>query len=111
MKRKPEHYPEWLRKLLYDPLENMRNLCTSDPERNWNTLRRIQTFTYRTDPKDALIFDMIIEIEKNEIARQTAQEYTMKHLRGIREEIDSLKTQLADIEENPLTWMRRRTND
>jgi hypothetical protein len=109
MQRKPEHYPEWLRDLLYEPVTigNMRAVWTPNPERNWYTLQRILQTSYRTDPRDALLFDMIIEKEREVISQQeknaavSAYFTTLTgHVRILEARISMLESKLRGIGDN-----------
>jgi hypothetical protein len=97
MKRKPEHYPVWLRKLLFDPMVRLQERYTNDPERNWDTLQKILHSSYRTDPKDALIFDLTVEMERNEIKHEEWNEVVAKELLTQADQIETLKNEIRTI--------------
>ena len=86
MIRKPEHYPVWLRELLFDPKERMRSLFSSEPERNWRTMQRIQD-----GGVGSLIFDIVIEYERHIIDEQKKNERLKQALRSLSERISALE--------------------
>lgn len=80
-------------------MQRIARTTNADPERNWDTLYKIKNITYRTDPRDALLFDMVIEMERNAIEQELFQEAVKKSIMGLKAEIADLKT---------IMWMRRR---
>lgn len=100
MERKPEHYPKWLRELLYNPVTigNMRAHWTPHPERNRETLQRIMQTTYRTgDPQDALIFDMCIERERDVIKQHRINKAFREHIIHLEDMVGILQSKLRGI--------------
>lgn len=97
--RKPEHYPKWLRDLLYDPfvISNMRSAWAPDPERNWATLLDIRQMRYRIDARDALIFDMCIEKERDVIHQQRINKTFQTHIMNLEDKVGILESKLRGI--------------
>lgn len=94
MRRKPEHYPKWMREILFNPFTYCSN---TDQERNIKTLYQI----YSSDKSDAyksLIFDFVMEIERNEIKQQEIHEGQKKVIVKMEEKINTLTKKIETDE-------------
>ena len=97
MIRKPEHYPRWMRELLFDPIQRAATDFTNDPARNCKTLKQIWTSTYLTNMQDALLFDLAIEQERHIIDEQEKNEHLKKMLKSLEARVKALEEERNDF--------------
>lgn len=87
MKREPQYYPKWIREIIFCPF-NMREYKPYNP---MDTLNKVYTTTYRTDAIHALIFDLAIEVERNEIKHQAEHEQMKLKINSLSEKLKTLE--------------------
>lgn len=58
-------------------------------------MNKIRTTTYRIDDKDALIFDMVLEMERNAISNDRFKENVSRAMRSMVVKIEFLESELG----------------
>lgn len=86
MIRKPEHYPKWLREIIFCPFDRVFQLRSR--EDRWDSLKRILDVTYRVDPTDSLLFDIYIDHEREVIKLE-------KEIEKLNDRISKLERKLG----------------
>jgi uncharacterized protein (UPF0305 family) len=88
---KPQHYPKWLRVLIFDPMERLKSIYTSDPERNCKTLEKIYHGSYKSNEIHALLFDAIIEMGRKEVNNHEFRKVLQRDIEDIRNRLERLE--------------------
>ena len=98
MRRQPIHYPKWLRDILYNPNPKFCGLLSSHPERNCALLEKIMHNYRIADPKDALLFDIAIEQEKQAIHNQEIVDRVQLKFNRLSERLEQSETRVKQLE-------------